>query len=103
MKRVWMAATALATACTWVPLNEAGQGVRVVRQADVGDCEKVGTARVNTRDTVGIFARSSRRVAQELQNLARNDAASELDGDTIVARGPVEKGGRQVFDVYRCR
>ena len=103
MRRVWIAALVLASACSWVQLSEGGRGVHVGTAAEVVDCDKTGTARVSTRDTVAIFARSSRRVQEELENLARNEAAGELGGDTVVPRGPVEDGGRQSFDVYLCR
>lgn len=103
MRRVWIAALVLASGCTWVQLSEGGQGVHVGTTAEVAACQKLGTASVSTRDTVAIFARSKRRVQQELENLARNEAAGELGGDTIVPRGPVQDGGRQSFDVYRCR
>jgi hypothetical protein len=42
-----------------------------------------------------------RKVAGELEALARNEAAL-MGGDTVVAELPV-KDGRQVFGVYRCQ
>jgi hypothetical protein len=64
-------------------------------------CEKIGNVTAKTTDHVTIFARSERKVQQELESLARNEA-TELGGDAIVPIG-TEKEGRQSFDVYRCQ
>jgi len=102
MRRVWIAALGLATGCAWVQLSSGGEGVRVGTAAEVSECEKLGVASVNTRDTVGIFSRNDRAVERELEFMARNEAAFELQGDTVVPRGP-ESDGRRSYDIYRCR
>lgn len=88
-------------ACTWVPLTSGGEDVRVARPAAVAECQKLGRTTSKTADRVVIFARTERKMSQELQNLARNEAA-DMGGDTVVAAGPRVEG-HQVFDVYRCR
>ena len=87
-------------ACTWVPLTSRGQSVRILQASEVANCEKIGETTATTRDRVIIFARSDRKVREELESLARNEAA-ELGGDAIVRIGTATDG-RQVFHVYRC-
>jgi hypothetical protein len=98
-----LAGAALAAAlcaCNWVPLTDGGQTVRVVPPTEVRSCESVGRTHAQTTDRVLLFARSEQTVEQELQSLARNEAA-QMGGDAITAAGPIEHG-RQTFDVYRC-
>ena len=86
--------------CTWVDVTTEGQDVRILRSIDVGDCEQVGKANAKTADRVGIFARTDRKIREELDALARNQAV-DMGGNAIVPIGsPAD--GRQAFDVYRC-
>jgi hypothetical protein len=87
--------------CTWVSVTEEGQNVRVLQVNEVAGCEKIGSVGAKTTDHVTIFARSERKIQQELESLARNEA-TELGGDAVVPIG-TEKEGRQSFDVYRCQ
>ena len=93
-----MAVTALA--CTWAPLTDGGRGVRVLQESEVTQCQKLGRATSKTRDTVALFARNDRKIREEIESLARNEAA-ELGGDAVVPIGAATDG-RQSFDVYRC-
>jgi len=86
--------------CTWVSLTDEGRGVQVLRAGETAGCERIGTVNANTTDRVIIFARSERKIHEELETLARN-GASELGGDAI-APSDRASGGRQSFDVYRC-
>jgi hypothetical protein len=90
-----------ATACTWVELTPAAEGVQVLTGSPPEGCKKVGTTKARTKTSVGIFDRSDAKVAEELATLARNDAP-ELGGNTVIAQGPVEAEGIQRFDVYDC-
>jgi len=86
--------------CTWVSVTEEGQDIRVLQAGATTGCEKIGNVSAKTTDHVTIFARSDRKIQEELEGLARNEA-TELGGDAIVPVGsPVD--GRQSFDVYRC-
>ena len=87
--------------CTWVSVTEKGQNVRVLEANEVAGCAKVGNVGTKTTDHVTIFARSERKIQQELESLARNEA-TELGGDAVVPIG-TEEEGRQSFDVYRCQ
>lgn len=86
--------------CTWVSVTEEGKDVRVLRANATAGCEKIGNVSAKTTDHVTIFARSDRKIQEELESLARNEA-TELGGDAIVPVGSAVDG-RQSFDVYRC-
>ncbi len=96
-----IAVVGLTSACTWVKVNEQGASIAVANAANVRSCEKIRTVNVKVKDNfVGSMKRDPNKVATELTNLARNEAAS-FDGDTIVPVSLV-KDGRQSFDVYKC-
>jgi hypothetical protein len=87
--------------CTWVPLTTEGGNIRIIQASAAADCEKISTVSAQTADRVGIFARSDRKVREELESLARNEAAVK-DGNAIV---PIETmtNGKQSFVIYRCQ
>jgi hypothetical protein len=87
--------------CTWVPLSDEGGNVRVLQANAVADCQKISTISSRTADRVVIFARSDRKVREELESLARNEAA-DGGGNAIVPIGTMTNG-RQSFAVYRCQ
>lgn len=89
------------TGCTWVALAPDAEGVRIGESDALDGCTQVGTTKARTKVRVGIFARSEKKVAEELATLARNDAP-ELGGNTVVAEGPVSADGVQRFAVYDC-
>ena len=88
------------SACTFVKPNERGAQVKVAEAAEVGHCRKVGSTTVSVLDKVAGVPRSYRVLAEELANLARNEAPN-LDGDTVVPVSDIVNGQRQ-FDVYDC-
>ena len=88
------------SACTWVQLSEEGKKVRVLSANEVAKCKPVGqTTSTTTAKLVGV-KRHQNAIKDELETLARN-AAINLDGDTIVADGPMVDG-KQTYKVYRC-
>ena len=87
-------------ACNWVPLTDGGQAVRLAKPAEVKSCETLGRTHAQTTDRVVLFARSDEKIEQELESLARNEAAV-MGGDAIASAGPIQDG-RQSFEVYRC-
>ena len=100
--KVFMLAVMLPTlACNWVPLTSEGEKIRVLQADAVADCQKVGKVTSKTSDRIIIFARSDRKIREELESLSRNEAVG-LNGDAIVPIG-TESGGRQSFEVYRCK
>ena len=88
-------------ACAWVELTPEGGKTRVLSAAEVTSCKRLGTTTATTRAAVAGVERAPERVQEELEDLARNSAASDLKGDTVVPVGK-PKDGRQVFEVYRC-
>jgi hypothetical protein len=86
--------------CTWVSPTAEGGNVRVLQANATADCEKISTVTAKTADRALVFARSDRKVREELETLARNEAA-EAGGDAIVPLG-TPTYGRQSFAVYRC-
>lgn len=95
-----VAACVLLAGCAFVELTEAGKGVSEVLPEQVAECEKVATTRARVLDRVVWIDRSATRVARELRDLARNEAAAQ-GGNRVVATSPIERGG-QSFDIYRC-
>ncbi len=100
MKRSIALAGALALACTWVKLTPAGGAVRVAKENEVAGCETKGRTHAQTTDRVLLFARGDPTIQNELESLARNEAAL-MGGDAIVPASAIERG-RQTFDVYVC-
>jgi len=88
-------------ACTFVPVSAQGQHVRVASNSEVSGCERLGATTVTITDKVGFVRRPPEKLAQEAEATARNAAATDWNGNTIVPQGPVTDG-RQVFAVYRC-
>ena len=88
------------SSCTWVRVTSQGESVRLVQSAKaVEPCKKIG--KVNTKVVSEVvFNRDAEKVAGELADLARNEAAT-LGGDTIVPTSEIIDG-RRGFDVYQC-
>jgi len=95
-------AAMLAGACTWVKLTAPGEGVRVGTMAEAASCKKIGATHAKTSARAAFFARSPKKIDQELETLARNEAA-EMRGNMIVPQGPTSSEGRRSFDVFSCR
>ena len=91
----------LLQACAWVELTPAGEKTRVLSAAEVTHCKRLGTTTASVKAEVAGIGRAPERVQEELESLARNSAAADLKGDTIVPIGK-PKDGKQVFEVYRC-
>ncbi|WP_376696518.1 DUF4156 domain-containing protein [Wenzhouxiangella sp. EGI_FJ10305] len=94
-------AAALTAGCSWVKLERGAEGVRLVEPSMATNCERLGTTTTSVRERVAGVERSPGKVEAELADLARN-SAWDLNGDTIVADGPVQDGERR-FIIYRCR
>jgi hypothetical protein len=86
--------------CSWVKLTPGGDKVRVLSQAEVASCKKLGKTMVSVADKIAGLQRKDKVVEENLVDLARN-AAADMKGDTIVPATPIQDG-KQTFDVYRC-
>lgn len=97
-----IATAVVAGACTWVKPDSAGEKVRVAYDGNVSGCTKLGEIGVGVRDRwIPGIDRNPLKVADELESLARNEAAT-LKADTIAALDE-PRDGEQRFAAYRCR
>ena len=95
-----IAASIVLGACTWVPIAPSAQSVRVLRAAPA-NCDKVGEIDVEVTDKVVLYQRNALRVAEELETLARNQAAGIPATDIHPLGEPSE--GTQRFAAWRCK
>lgn len=89
------------TACSWgIKLDAGGTDVRVAWNDDVSHCRVAGAITVSVLDKVGPVGRSRLKVSDELEVMARNQAAT-LPADTIK---PIDQphGGEQNWNAYVC-
>ena len=88
------------SSCTWVRVTSQGEGVRLVQSAKaVEPCKRLGKVNAKVVSRV-IFSRDADKVAEELADLARNEAAL-MGGDTIIPISEIGDG-RRSFAVYQC-
>jgi hypothetical protein len=91
---------ALPAACTWVKETPGGNAVRVAYDGNVSGCRDAGAISVSVADKVGFYHRSDLTVRDELETLARTQAAG-IPADTIKATGEPANGA-QSFEAYVC-
>lgn len=101
-KTLWLCApVALLAGCTWgINPTTASQSVRTVWSGDVSQCQDLGKITVSVMNRVGPIDRNSIKVQDELQVMARNQAA-EMHADTIKPLAD-PKGGEQPWGAYKC-
>lgn len=88
-------------ACSWgIKLDSAGRDVRVAWTDDVSQCRPAGSINVSVLDKVALYKRSKLKVGDELEVMARNQAAS-LGADTIKAVNKPQDGA-QDWAAYVC-
>lgn len=89
------------SACgTWVNVTSAGMLVEVATPEQVRACTRVGSSTTNALSEIVFMDRGTRKLQQELIDLARNEAG-DMGGNRIVVESPITDG-RQSFGVYRC-
>ena len=88
------------SSCTWVEPDSAGSAVRVTYDKNLSGCDKRGEVTVSVKHEIAGIDRNAVKVQDELESLARNEAAT-LGADVVQALGPVE-GGEQRYGAYRC-
>ena len=75
--------------------------MRVARLSDdLSGCTKRGEVGVAVKDNVGLYQRNDLKVRDELETMARNEAAS-LSADTVQALNE-PSAGEQRFAAYSC-
>ena len=102
MKKILIASCGILilSSCAWVKVSSIGEGVRLVQSTrTVESCKKLGNVNAKVVSKV-IFERDNEKVADELADLARNEAGL-MGGDTIVPITEIYDGRRR-FAVYQC-
>ena len=88
-------------ACSWgIKLDSGGRNVRAAWSGDVSGCRDMGKITVSVLDHVGPVDRSDLKVSDELEVMARNEAAG-LGADTVKPLGN-PRDGEQNWAAYRC-
>lgn len=100
LRTLFLTCSILLSGCAWVQLDDAGRSVRVVDSSMTAGCVRKGEVTSSVNKDVGPFERNSQKVADELEALARNEAAT-MGGNTIVAGGEIVQGQRR-YIVWRC-
>ncbi|MBL0028230.1 MAG: DUF4156 domain-containing protein [Rhodanobacteraceae bacterium] len=91
----------MAAGCTWVEPAAAGKQVQVASGQNLGACTSKGAITVSVKHRVGLYRRNDLKVRDELESLARNEAA-RIGADTIQAADE-PLNGEQRFGAYDCR
>ncbi len=89
------------SACTYgITLDDAAKNVRTAWGGDVSGCRDMGKVTVSVQDHIGPVDRNNITVRDELEVLARNQAA-ELHADTIKPLADPTDGS-QPWGAYQC-
>jgi len=88
-------------ACSWgIKLDSAGEKVRVAWNGAPTGCKDAGKVTVSVLDHMGPVDRNNLKVRDELEIMARNEAAG-LGADTIAPLGDPHDGS-QSWNAYTC-
>ncbi len=89
------------SACTWgITMDPAAKNVRTAWNDDVSACQELGKVTVSVMDHLGPVNRNDIKVRDELEVLARNEAA-KMHADTIKPLAEPADGS-QAWGVYQC-
>jgi hypothetical protein len=98
---VIIAAAATLGACSWgIRLDSGGEKVRTAWNGDVAGCRDMGKITVSVLGHVGPVNRSNLKVSDELEVMARNEAAG-MGADTVKPVGE-PRDGEQSWNAYHC-
>ena len=90
------------SACTWVQPDEGGVEVEVASRArNLGGCTRLGEITVSVKADIAGIDRRGTKVRDELESLARNEAATLRATHVQPLEEPL--GGEQRFAAYDCR
>jgi hypothetical protein len=91
----------LLNACSWgITLDDAARNVRTAWSGDVSGCRDLGKVTVSVMDRVGPIDRNNITVRDELEVMARNQAA-QMHADTIKPLAEPADGS-QPWGAYQC-
>jgi hypothetical protein len=89
------------SACTWgIKPDDGARNVRTAWNGDVGSCREQGKVTVSVMNRVGPVDRSDLKVRDELEVLARNEAA-KMGADTVKPLSEPSEGSQQ-WGAYSC-
>lgn len=89
------------TACSWgIKLDDAARNVRTAWNGDTSGCQQQGKVTVSVMNRVGPVDRNDLKVRDELEVLARNEAA-KMNADTVKPLGEPHDGS-QDWGAYTC-
>jgi hypothetical protein len=87
--------------CTWgITMDEAAKNVRTAWNGDVSACHELGKVTVSVMDHIGPVNRNGMTVREELEVMARNEAA-KMHADTVKPLAEPADGS-QAWGVYQC-
>jgi hypothetical protein len=96
-----LAPVLLLGACSWgITLDDAAKNVRTAWSGDVSACRDLGKVTVSVMERVGPVDRNDIKVRDELEVLARNEAA-KMHADTIKPLAEPTDGS-QPWGAYQC-
>ena len=96
-----LAPVLLLNACNWgITVDDAARNVRTAWNDDVSACRELGKVTVSVMDHIGPVDRNDIKVRDELQVLARNEAA-KMHADTIKPLAEPSEGS-QPWGAYQC-
>lgn len=91
----------LLAGCSWgIRLNAGGRQVRTAWLSDVSGCKYMGKITVSVMDRLGPVNRNQIKVDDELEVMARNQAAT-MQADTVKPLGKPQ-AGEQSWGAYQC-
>ena len=91
----------LLSACSWgITMDPAAKNVRTAWTGDVSACHELGKVTVSVMDHVGPVDRNTITVRDELEVMARNEAA-KMHADTIKPLAEPANGA-QPWGAYQC-
>ncbi len=97
----FVALPVLIAGCSWgIKLDAGGRKVRTAWLQDVSSCKNMGKITVSVMDRVGPIDRNGIKVADELEVMARNEAAT-MGADTVKPLGDPQDGA-QSWGAYQC-
>ena len=89
------------SACTWgITMDEAAKNVRMAWNGDVSACHELGKVTVSVMDHIGPVNRNGMTIREELEVMARNEAA-KMHADTIKPLAEPADGS-QPWGAYQC-
>ncbi|MDF3983743.1 DUF4156 domain-containing protein [Luteibacter sp. PPL201] len=89
------------SACSWgIKLDDGARNVRTAWNGDTSGCREQGKVTVSVMNRVGPVDRSDLKVRDELEVLARNEAA-KMGADTVKPMGEPHDGS-QDWGAYTC-